>query len=84
MRATLRELTLKAKAALFARQAVPYWDMPKSVAQLTGVIVTAIVTFGTDLDATWSMPLGIFAGALALFFVSLSESRHDAKRWQRY
>ncbi len=38
---------------------VPYWDMPKSVAQLTGVLVTAIVTFGTDLDAIWSVPLGV-------------------------
>ncbi len=54
---------------------VPYWDMPKSVAQLTGVLVTAIVTFGTDLDAIWSVPLGVFAGGLALFFVSLSEAR---------
>jgi len=77
-------LTLKTKAAFIAGRAVPYWDMPKSVAQLTGVIVTGIVTFGTDLDATWSVPLGVFAGALALFFVSLSEARQTAKRWQRY
>jgi hypothetical protein len=57
--------------------------MPKSVAQLTGVIVTAIVTFGTDLDATWSVPLGVFGGALAMFFVSLSEARESARRWQK-
>ena len=62
---------------------VPYWDMPKSVAHLTGVIVTAIVTFGTDLDTTWSVPFGIFAGALALFFVSLSEARENARRWEK-
>ena len=47
--------------------------LPKSVAQLTGVLVTAIVAFGTDLDVYYAMPLGIFAGALALFFVSVSE-----------
>jgi hypothetical protein len=43
------------------------------MAQLTGVLVTAIVAFGTDLDVYYAMPLGIFAGALALFFVSFSE-----------
>ncbi len=48
--------------------------MPKSVAQLTGIIVTGIVCFGTDLDLTYSMPLGVAAGALAIFFVSLSEA----------
>ncbi len=50
--------------------------LPKSVAQLTGVLVTAIVAFGTDLDVFYAMPLGIFAGALAVFFVSVSEGEH--------
>ena len=50
--------------------------LPKSMAQLTGVLVTAIVAFGTDLDVYYAMPLGIFAGALALFFVSVSESEN--------
>jgi hypothetical protein len=54
--------------------------MPKSVAQLTGVLVTGIVTFGTDLDTAWSVPLGVFAGALAIFFVSLSEARDNYRR----
>ena len=49
--------------------------MPKSVAQLTGMLVTAIVTFGTDLDLTYAMILGVSAGALALFFVSQAEAR---------
>ena len=49
--------------------------MPKSVAQLTGVLVTAIVTFGTDIDLTYAMLLGVFSGALATFFVSLSEAK---------
>ena len=47
--------------------------LPKSVAQLTGMLVTAIVTFGTDLDLTYAMLLGISAGALAVFFVSKAE-----------
>ena len=49
--------------------------LPKSAAQLTGVLVTAIVAFGTDLDVYYAVPLGIFAGALALFFVSMSEGQ---------
>ena len=53
--------------------------VPKSVAQLTGVLVTAIVAFGTDLDVYYAMPLGVFAGALAIFFVSLSEERAEAR-----
>ena len=50
--------------------------MPKSVAKLTGVLVTSIVTFGTDLDLTYAMVLGVFAGALATFFVSLAEAKN--------
>jgi hypothetical protein len=52
-----------------------HFQMPKSVAQLTGIIVCGIVTFGTDLDLTYAMPLGIAAGALAIFFVSVAEAR---------
>jgi hypothetical protein len=48
--------------------------MPK-VAQLTGMIVTSIVVFGTDVDVYYAIPLGIFAGAIATLLVSLSEYR---------
>ena len=48
--------------------------MPKSVAQITGLLVTGIVAFGTDIDITYAIPLGIFAGALATFCVSMSEA----------
>ena len=34
--------------------------LPKSVAQLTGVLVTAIVAFGADIDVYYAMPLGVF------------------------
>ena len=47
-----------------------------SVAKLTGILVTAIVTFGTDVDLTYAMIMGVFAGALATFFVSLAEAKN--------
>jgi len=49
--------------------------MPKNVAQLTGVIVTAIIVFGTDMDVYYAMPLGIFAGAIATMFVAATGYR---------
>jgi hypothetical protein len=59
--------------------------IPRSVAQLTGVLVTGIVAFGTDLDVYYSVPLGVFAGALAMFFVSLTEAQDAYKaRWESY
>jgi len=57
--------------------------LPKSVAQLTGVLVTAIVAFGTDVDVYYAVPLGVFAGALAIFFVSLSEAQEASKNVYR-
>jgi hypothetical protein len=53
--------------------------MPKSVAQLTGVVVCSIVVFGTDLDMAYAIPLGILSGALAVFFVSVAEGRETAR-----
>jgi hypothetical protein len=47
--------------------------MPKTLAQLTGVIVTSIIVFGTDLDVYYAMPLGIFAGAIATLLVALAD-----------
>jgi hypothetical protein len=52
--------------------------MPRNVAQLTGMVVTAIIVFGTDLDVYYAMPLGIFAGALATFFVAVADYRRPA------
>jgi hypothetical protein len=58
--------------------------IPRSVAQLTGVLVTGIVAFGTDLDVYYAVPLGVFAGALAMFFVSLSEAQDAYRaRWEQ-
>jgi hypothetical protein len=54
--------------------------MPKSVAQITGLLVTTIVVFGTDVDVFFAVPLGIMAGALATAFVAASEFRLKAKK----
>jgi hypothetical protein len=59
------------------------FPIPKSVAQLTGMLVTAIVAFGTDVEVYYAMPLGVFAGALAVFFVSISEAQDVSRaRWR--
>ena len=52
--------------------------MPRNVAQWTGLAVTTIVVFGCDLDVVYAMPLGVFAGALATFFVALDDQRRKA------
>jgi hypothetical protein len=44
------------------------------------MIVTAIVAFGTDLDLTYALPLGVASGALAIFFVAMAEARQDIRR----
>ncbi len=49
--------------------------MPRNVGQWTGIIVTTIVVLGCDMDVLYAVPLGIFAGTLATFFVALSEQR---------
>ncbi|MEY4965079.1 MAG: hypothetical protein RL274_662 [Pseudomonadota bacterium] len=55
---------------------------PRNVAQLTGVIVAGIVAFGTDTDIFLAVPLGVFAGALAALFVSISDAREAYNaRW---
>ena len=53
--------------------------LPKSVAQLTGVIVCSIVVFGTDLDVTYAVPLGVLSGALAIFFVAVAEGQEQLR-----
>ena len=54
--------------------------MPKTLAQWTGVAVTAIVVSGSDMDLLFAVPLGIFAGALATFFSSLADAAVPAVR----
>ena len=55
--------------------------MPKTVAQVTGLLVTTIVVFGADMDVFYAVPLGIMSGALATFFVAASEFRLKAKKF---
>ena len=52
---------------------------PKSVAQLTGMLVTGIVAFGTDIEVYYAVPMGVFAGALAMFFVAMSDAQDNYK-----
>jgi hypothetical protein len=47
--------------------------VPKHYAQWVGMFVTAIIVLGTDMDVLYAVPFGIAAGALSVFFVSLSE-----------
>jgi hypothetical protein len=54
--------------------------MPRTVAQLAGIVVTAIVVMGADTDVLYAVPLGLVAGALATFFVALSDARAKAVR----
>ena len=53
--------------------------IPKSTAQWAGMLVAAIVTFGADTDVFYAIPLGMFSGALATLFISLSDM-HEAYR----
>jgi hypothetical protein len=53
--------------------------IPKSLAQWTGVAVTSIVVLGCDMDVLYAIPLGIFAGALATFFMALADGHEQAR-----
>jgi hypothetical protein len=59
--------------------------MPYGIGQWTGLAVTTIVVLGCDMDVIYAVPLGIMAGALASFFVTLADlktakSRTDKSR----
>jgi len=54
--------------------------MPTQVAQWAGIAVTAIVVMGCDADVFIAMPLGIFAGALATFFIALGERKTRTRK----
>ncbi|MGH6871376.1 MAG: hypothetical protein ACREHE_07715 [Rhizomicrobium sp.] len=53
--------------------------MPKTVAQYAGLLVTSIVVLGCDMDVVYAVPLGMLAGAVATFFVSLSAETAKAR-----
>ena len=54
--------------------------MPRTLAQWTGVAVTAIVVSGSDMDLLYAVPLGIFAGALATLFSNLADTALPARK----
>ena len=47
--------------------------MPKTVAQWTGLAVTAIIVFGCDLDVLYALPLGLMAGAVAAALIEVDD-----------
>ncbi len=49
--------------------------MPRTPAQMTGMLVTAFIAFGTDMDVFYSVPLGVMAGMITVFFVTVGELR---------
>ena len=53
--------------------------MPNTMAHWVGMIVTAIVVLGCDADVLYAVPLGLFAGMLASFFVALDDQRRLVK-----
>jgi hypothetical protein len=54
-------------------------NVPYTIGQWTGLAVTAIVVLGCDLDVVYAMPLGIMAGALATFFMTLADAKTAAR-----
>jgi hypothetical protein len=53
--------------------------MPRNVGQWTGLAVTAIIVMGCDVDVVYAVPLGVFAGVLATFFVMLDDLRRKTR-----
>ena len=53
---------------------------PRSVAQLTGVVVAGIVGFGTDSDLFVAIPLGVFAGSFTALVLYFSDDRPAPRR----
>ena len=54
--------------------------MPKTLPQITGLIVTTIIVLGCDMDVVYAVPLGMMAGALATFFAALAERQFETKK----
>ena len=53
---------------------------PRSVAQLTGVVVSGIVGFGTDSDLFVAIPLGVFAGSFTALFLYYWDAKPAPRR----
>jgi hypothetical protein len=57
--------------------------MPYSIGQWAGLAVTTIVVLGADMNIFYAVPLGVMAGALASFFVTLAEMRQQPVKIRR-
>ena len=58
-------------------------DVPYSIGQWTGLVVTTIIVLGSDMDVAYALPFGIMAGAMATFFVTLAEQRQTQRALRR-
>jgi hypothetical protein len=54
--------------------------LPRSIAQLTGVVVAGIVGFGTDSDLFVAIPLGVFAGSFTALFLFYWDAKPAPRR----
>lgn len=54
--------------------------MPKTLAQWTGIIVTATAVLGCDKDVLFAVPLGLFAGLVSTLFMLLAETLEKAQQ----
>ena len=53
--------------------------MPFNIAQITGIVVTSIFVLGTDMDVLYAMPVGVFMGAVAMFFAAAMAERQGRR-----
>jgi hypothetical protein len=54
------------------RMTALFWGSnPMRLAQLAGIAMTAVVVTGVDLPVGWAMTVGVLAGALTTFLVTL-------------
>jgi hypothetical protein len=54
--------------------------MPKTLAQWTGIFVTATAVLGCDKDVLFAVPLGLMAGMMATLFMDLAEAFEKAQQ----
>lgn len=53
--------------------------MRQMAGQIAGMAVTGIVVLGTDIDVLLAVPLGIFAGALAIALIAAATAPYASK-----
>lgn len=54
--------------------------MRQIAGQIAGMAVTGIVVLGTDIDVLLAVPLGIFAGALAIALIAAATAPYSKEK----